>query len=357
MRADILTWLEMGLLAGLVTVAFTPLVRRAAAGWGWLARPHARSVHREPVPTAGGVAIFAGFWAAAGAAALAGVDVVRQEGWPLLLASALVLVTGLVDDRYQLAPGWKFLGQLAAAALLVATGTRIEFVTHPAGGMIPLGPWAAAVTVLWLVALTNTMNFLDGLDGLAAGTSAIASLALLAIAAQRDQVGVAFLCAALAGSALGFLPYNFNPARIFMGDTGGQFLGFVLAAIAVEGALKGPAAVAVTTVFLTLGLPLLDGVGAIVRRLLGRRPIYEGDRGHVHHRLLERGFTHRTAVLVLYAVNLAMAVGALLTMELPITLGTAHFALLGGAALAFARYLGVFRPAPLPGPPRANRPL
>ncbi|MBO8142654.1 MAG: undecaprenyl/decaprenyl-phosphate alpha-N-acetylglucosaminyl 1-phosphate transferase [Firmicutes bacterium] len=299
-------------------------------------KPGPRRVHAWPVPTGGGLAIYLGFW----------VPVLAVYGWDdglagLFFGSAVITLVGLIDDWVELKPGIKLLGQLLAAAVLVGFGTRIQFVTNPLGGMVYLGSWGVPLTLLWIVAVTNMLNIMDGLDGLAAGIASIAGLPLLLIAWQREQVFVAFLTAALIGSTIGFLRYNFNPARVFMGDTGGMLLGFMLGAISVEGALKGATTIALTVPLLVLGVPVFDTVCAVVRRSMNGRPISEADDRHIHHQLLRAGLSQRQAVLVLYTISAVLGVVALGTVRLGAAQALAVMVLLGAAFVAWARRLGV----------------
>ncbi len=324
------------LTALLVTVLLTPLVQKWAVRRGYVDYPGGRRVHTRPTPRAGGLAIYAGFWVAMLLWSHRG----PQQLWPLWLASTLIVGLGLLDDARNLRPAIKFAGQLVAATFLVLMGTRIDFVTNPLGGMIYLGYWAIPVTIFWLVAVTNTLNFIDGLDGLAAGVASIACIPLFLVALQLDRTSAAFMTIALAGAAVGFLRYNFNPARIFMGDTGAMFLGFMLAAIAVEGALKGAAALSLAIPILALGVPVLDTTLAIIRRWASGRPVYEADKGHLHHRLLALGLTQRQAVMVLYAASGVLAGAALWVTHLNPAEGMALMATLAVVAVILAQRLG-----------------
>jgi UDP-GlcNAc:undecaprenyl-phosphate GlcNAc-1-phosphate transferase len=208
-----------------------------------------------------------------------------------------------------------------AAAVAVRLGVKIEFITNPFGsGMIYLGFWGIPLTILWIVGMVNVVNFLDGLDGLAAGVSIIGAFALFAVASSRGQVFASALAVALAGSALGFLPYNFNPATIFMGDAGAMLLGFTLAVISVEGALKGAATIALAVPMFTLGVPILDTVFSIVRRVHRGTPFYQADKEHIHHRLLSNGFSHRGAVILIYAITGCLGMMAILMARFGVTL-------------------------------------
>lgn len=312
------------LFALIASLVLTPLVRALALRAGIVDRPGERSVHDEPVPILGGVALYVAFalavWLFAGGGG---------ENRGLLLGGAAILALGLADDwgkaRGFRQPGWlferegrglrpwvKLAGQAGAALILCAFGVQIVMVRLPIVGTEFFNSFAVPVTVLWVICLTNVINLIDGLDGLAAGICAIAALTLLGTAIDSGQGLLAvLLSAALLGSCVGFLPWNWAPARIFMGDAGSMFLGFALAAVSVEGALKSPAVVALAVPVLAVGLPVFDTLLAVIRRLRRGRPIGSADREHLHHRLLQIGLSPRDAVLLLYFVSGWLAVGAL----------------------------------------------
>jgi UDP-GlcNAc:undecaprenyl-phosphate GlcNAc-1-phosphate transferase len=328
------------ILIGIVSLVFamvatwvvTPLVIRLAHGLGALDLPGARKIHDQPVPRIGGLAVYLGFLAGLALAGyLAGTlgDMARVAVYRgLTIAATGMLVAGLIDDLWGLSFRWKFAAQIAAASYVWTCGFQIENVTNPLGGTLHLGVWSLPLTVLWIVGITNAVNLIDGLDGLATGTALITTAAVAVIAVTRAEIGTAGACVALAGSLVGFLYYNFNPARIFLGDSGSMFLGFVLAVTAVRGSQKGTTAVALIVPLLVLGLPVLDTSLAILRRLNrlrsrgARSPnaaryvlrnlheVFLPDRGHIHHRLLEIGLSHRRAVVTLYAVAVAFALCA-----------------------------------------------
>jgi UDP-GlcNAc:undecaprenyl-phosphate GlcNAc-1-phosphate transferase len=312
--------------------AVTPLVIRMAHALGALDLPGARKVHAQPVPRIGGLAVFFGFVAGL---ALAGYltgtlgDVARVSVYHgLTVAATGLLLAGLLDDVWGLSFLWKFGAQIAAASYVWSCGFQIESVTNPLGGTLHLGVASLPLTVLWIVGITNAVNLIDGLDGLATGTALITTAAVAVIAIARSELGTAAACVALAGSLAGFLFYNFNPARIFLGDSGSMFLGFVLAVTAVRGSQKGTTAVALLVPLLVLGLPVLDTSFTVVRRLNRLRSqgagspssaryvlrnihhVFLPDRGHIHHRLLEIGLSHRRAVVTLYVVAAVFAVSA-----------------------------------------------
>ena len=296
------------MVAGALSLLLTPAVRWLAIRMNFLALPVSRSVHKSPVPYMGGVAIYLAF-------VLTSVmywDLSDSSLQGLLLAGGFMVLVGVVDDLMNLPPAVKLMGQVAAVIILVLYGISIEKVTHPWGGFIHFGYWSIPVTMLWVLAFTNALNFIDGLDGLAAGVALIASLTFLNVALQTGQPLLAvYICAVLGGAALGFLPYNFHPAKIFMGDAGSMFLGFMLASISIVGTLKSTAAIALGIPILVLGLPVMDTVWAIFRRLSNGQAVYQADRNHFHHRLLKMGMSHREAVLVMYCVSGWMGISAL----------------------------------------------
>ena len=283
------------ILALVFSWLFTPIYKRVAWKLGMVDKPNPRRLNKVPIPNGGGLAIMGAFWLAV---VLKGVYHPSLKG--LAVGSVIIGLTGVIDDRWELNPGLKFIGQLLAAVAVVAGGTVIQFATNPFGGMVYLGWWGIPITVAWITAVANMFNFIDGIDGLAAGVAVIACLPLFAVALQLGYTFVAVLLLALAGSALGFLRYNFSPAKLFLGDTGAMFLGFMLGSLAVEGTLKGAATVAFAIPILILGLPVIEIVCSVVRRTRNGVPVYQADQGHLHHRLLEMGLSQKQAVLLLY---------------------------------------------------------
>lgn len=306
-------------LAAALSGAATPLVRKLAFRCGAAHAPRSRDVHREPIPRWGGLAIFAAFALTLVVGALIvhfGFDrpvaprAVRA-GIGVVLAGFILTVVGAIDDRWELSAGKQLIIQLLCAVLVIPFGVEIAFVSNPfGGGMIPLGWVAYPITVLWLVGVANAVNWIDGIDGLAAGVSGIGAFTLALMAAWSKQPALTILAAALFGSLLGFLPYNFNPARIFMGG-GAQVVGFILASISAVGAFKAPVAAAVAVPILILALPLFDTAAVIFKRWRSGRPIYQADQSHLHHRLLARGFSQRQTVLILYGISLCLCLVAL----------------------------------------------
>lgn len=323
-----------------VAYFLTPRIIEVAVKAGAMDAPDARKVHTKPIPRMGGLAIYAGFVLAV----LASMHVSR-EIFGLLMGGTVILIVGMIDDLRQLSAKTKLLGQIVAASVLIFFDIRIDWITNPFGEMVYVDFLSVPLTILWVVGLTNTVNLIDGLDGLAAGVSTIASVTILLVALQQDFWIVAILTAALAGSALGFLQYNFNPAKIFMGDTGSMFLGYMLAAISVIGAVKSAATIALIVPIVALGLPIMDTAFAIIRRYMSGRPIFKPDRGHLHHRLLEMGFSQKQAVLLMYVISGCLGLSAIALTEVNNGLGVLIVLAILGAAFFGARKIGVLKAA------------
>jgi len=307
-------------LSACVTYGLTPLVRKLAFRVGAVDVPKDdRRVHTKPIPRMGGLAIFIGFLVSY----MMFSDMEPIKMGAIIFGASLMVITGIIDDIHTINAKTKLLFQLIAAVALYMSGIRIEFFSNfinPEQGLIPIGLLSFPVTVFWIVGITNTVNLIDGLDGLAAGISSIGAVTLtlvalqfggqdLALAAHMNEI--ALLTIIIAGACIGFLPHNFNPARIFMGDAGSLMLGFLLASASVDGALKGTAVLAFAIPILALGLPIFDTAFAILRRLLSGRSITEADKGHLHHRLLQVGMDQKRAVLTLYLIAALMGASAI----------------------------------------------
>jgi UDP-GlcNAc:undecaprenyl-phosphate GlcNAc-1-phosphate transferase len=302
-------------VAAATSYLLTPIVRQLALRYGAAHQPRARDLHIRPVARWGGLAIYAAFllgllvslaWVTRGPGGEIPARTVKA-GVGLLLGGTVLSIIGAVDDRYELSPRRQFAAQILCAAMVIPFGVLIDVVSNPfrPGGMVSLGVWAYPVTLLWIVGVTNAINWIDGLDGLAAGICAIAATALVLLAAQSRELAVVLILASLGGSLVGFLRHNFAQARIYMGG-GAPFVGFCLATTSAFAAFKAATAVALLVPVLILGVPILDTVIVITRRLAAGRPIYQADKSHIHHRLLARGFTPRQTVLILYAVSLGL---------------------------------------------------
>lgn len=337
--------LIMGLAAA-TSWGTTPLMRFFAVNAALFDMPDVRKVHATPTPLLGGGALYLGGLVGLGAVFL-GSTAVRsafQERWPWLLASStLVVIGGAWDDARHWQARWKLLWQVAAAALLYLGGVRMEVITNPLHGTeLTLAPWLSIlVTIGWLVSVMNAINLIDGLDGLACGTSAIVALFLLTIAYRLNNTATAYLLAAIVGSCAGFLPYNWPPARIFMGDAGSQLLGLLLGvAPLMEFQYKAATAVALMVPLTTLAIPISDIALAIVRRLQGRRSIFRADKQHLHHRLLDLGLTQRQVVMLMYLMTAYLGVIAVLFVLIPQQHAFILLALLGLGLFMGMRTIG-----------------
>lgn len=300
------------LISFIISLLFTPVAIKLAPVLGFMDIPKDnRRMHKKPMPLAGGTAIYLGV-----IICLLIFLRDKKDLFYLIASSSLILISGLIDDKVGLSPKMKILFQISAAIILVLGGSRIEFFTNFLKGsflshmenVIWLEYLSVPFTIFWIVGITNTVNLIDGLDGLAAGVSGICALSLMFIALKMDLITVALLSAIVAGGALGFLPYNFNPAKIFMGDTGALFLGFMLSYISVQGVMKYATALTIFVPVLVLGVPVFDTTFAMIRRFLSGKKISEADKGHLHHRLLALGLSQRQTVLILYTISIIFGV-------------------------------------------------
>lgn len=302
--------LSIVFVLGIVSCALlTRTVRNLALSREWVDPPDSgRHLHGTPVPRLGGVALFLTVLGLAGAGVL-----VRGRVGPaafsinttfgILVPAVLVFLVGLYDDFRGLGPAAKFGAQVVAACLLYFDGIRIHQFTFLFGGGNLSGVFGLPLTIAWVLLITNAFNLIDGLDGLAAGAALFSTLVLLVVSLLGGNHFVAFLAVVLAGAIAGFLRFNFNPATIFLGDSGSLFIGFLLSALALAGSQKASTMVAVAIPVVCFGLPILDVAIAVVRRFLSGKPLFRGDSEHIHHRLLKRGLSQRHAVLVLYGVS------------------------------------------------------
>ena len=299
------------------TFATTPLVRRFAFKIGAIDIPKDnRRMHKKPTPRIGGFAIIFGFTVAT----LCFAQPSRQL-YGTLAGAAIIAVMGVIDDCKNLPAKLKFVIQIIAALVFVFAGDiKIDVFTNP--NFLSDNPYwvlpewlSVTLTVIWIVFITNAVNFIDGLDGLAAGVSAIMSISLVFISIRVGEYSIAILGIALMGSCFGFLPFNFNPAKIFMGDTGSTFLGFMLATLSIQGVLKSYAVISFAVPLLILGLPLFDALFAMIRRILRGQSPMTADRGHLHHRLVDMGFSQKQTVFILYAISGVLGITAVLLAE------------------------------------------
>ncbi len=301
--------------AGLLSLLSTPVVKEFAWKIGAIDIPRdSRRMHDHPIPRLGGLAIALSFLLTV----LLFTEMDRQmEG--MILGSLMILALGVVDDCVTLKAAPKLIVQNLAAMLVVMHGCTIQFLTDPfssvPGTYFDLGIMAGPVTVVWIVLMTNAVNFIDGLDGLAVGVSSISASFMLVIALLVSEKHVAVVLACLLGSCLGFLPYNLHPAKIFMGDSGSTFLGFILAVLSIQGLFKMYAVISFTVPFLILGIPFLDIAFAVIRRLWKHRNPMTADREHIHHRLIDMGFSQKQTVAITYGVTGVLGMSAVLLAE------------------------------------------
>lgn len=352
------------LLSMLLAAALTPLVRQLALSRGWLdLAVGSRKLHGRPVPRLGGLAIVLAFFAPI--LLLRVVQSSMSERlwseplriWSLLGGGVVIATLGLVDDLRGLGALQKLTVQFGVAGLLWAAGVRIETLATPFGGVLSTGVFALPLTLFWIVGVINAMNLIDGLDGLAGGVALFALGATFVVAAVRADAMMALLSAALAGGVLGFLVYNWNPASIFMGDTGAMFLGYVLGVGSILTRQKSSTAVALLVPIVALGLPIADTLLAISRRALLGRSIFSADRDHIHHRLLALGLSPRQAVLVLWSMSALLCLSALILSFANSALVAATLlvlAIVGFFAMRQLGYLSVRASAPGDGQRQRN---
>ncbi|MDA8211284.1 MAG: MraY family glycosyltransferase [Clostridia bacterium] len=334
-------------IALLLSLIITPGVIKLAFKVGAIDKPNSRKVHARVMPRLGGLAIFAAF----ALPAMLALDFNRQF-IGLLLGGVVILVLGVMDDLKDISPKVKLAGQLVAALILIGFGTKVENLTNPFGSdPIHLGWLSIPVTVFWIVGVTNAVNLVDGLDGLAAGIAAIAA-ATLGLVAMENDPAITLVAFTLVGAILGFMRYNFNPARIFMGDSGSLFLGYTLAGLAIMGLAKSATVFSLFIPVLVLGVPILDTLFAIIRRIVNDQPIFQADKAHLHHCLLASGLSHRQTVLVIYLIHGALSGVAVLLNELTTTQGMLILLGISVVTLIGANRLGVM--GRLPQPQEAN---
>jgi UDP-GlcNAc:undecaprenyl-phosphate GlcNAc-1-phosphate transferase len=306
--------------AAVLSLALTPIVRGLADRRGVVDHPHERRINTAPIPRGGGVAVAAAFLLVAivlmAAAPALGLE--REFGEldagelvALLAGGALAAVLGALDDRFDLRARWQLGGQVGLAIVAVVLGIEVGAIANPFGPGVILfeGAFAAGFTVFWIVGMVNSVNFIDGLDGLSGGIALIAAVTLgaLSLTPQVNQPAVAILCLGLAGAVVGFLRWNFHPATVFAGTAGTMFLGYTLALLAILGTAK------VAVALLVLGVPIIDTFWTFVRRVASGRSPFTPDRGHLHHRLLDLGLSHRRTVLLIYAMCSGLGVVSLVT--------------------------------------------
>lgn len=290
----------------IASILITPIVKKLAVKIGATDQPNYRKVHKDVMPRLGGLAIYLSF-----AAGTLFFFPESKYTWPVLLGATIIIVTGVLDDLKELSAKVKLGGQLLAAAVVVIGGVQVEFINLPFGGQLDFGYMSIPITILWIVGITNAINLIDGLDGLAAGVSAIALLTISGMAITMGNVFVVFAGLMMLGSTVGFLVYNFYPAKIFMGDTGALFLGFMISVLSLLG-FKNVTLFSLIIPVIILGVPISDTLFAIVRRVVHRKPLSAPDKSHLHHCLLNLGYSHPESVLMIYAVSALFSLAAII---------------------------------------------
>ncbi|WP_423799686.1 glycosyltransferase family 4 protein [Neobacillus sp. SAB-20_R2A] len=284
-------------LCFICSILLTPLVKKLAFKIGATDKPNQRKVHQKIMPRLGGLAIYLSF--------IVGMLIMRPDApyaIPIVLGSIIIVITGIADDVMELSAKIKFLAQIVAAAIVVIWGgVHLEFINLPFGGQIDFGYLSIPLTIFWIVGITNAINLIDGLDGLAAGVSSIALITISGMAIIMGDGYVTTVASLVLASTLGFLIYNFHPAKIFMGDTGALFLGFMISVLSLLG-FKNVTLISFIVPVIILGVPISDTFFAIIRRIVNKKPLSAPDKSHLHHCLLRLGFTHRQTVLIIYAM-------------------------------------------------------
>ncbi|WP_174728950.1 glycosyltransferase family 4 protein [Mesobacillus harenae] len=299
----------LAFVTSFVTVLIiTPLVIKFAVKIGATDKPNHRKVHQKVMPRLGGLAIFIGVVAGYFASGLYSERILT-----ISLGAILIIAVGILDDLYELSAKVKFSGQILIAILIVSSGLTIDFLTIPfIVERMELGWLAYPITVFWIVGITNAVNLIDGLDGLAAGISTIGLAAIAILAGLSGKGLILTLSLIVLASTLGFLFYNFHPAKIFMGDTGALFLGYSISILSLLGLYKSVTLFSIIIPIIILGVPVFDTTFAIIRRLINKQPISAPDKSHLHHRIMELGLSHRNTVLVIYGLGILFSVAAIL---------------------------------------------
>ncbi|OEH92181.1 glycosyltransferase family 4 protein [Bacillus solimangrovi] len=295
----------------LLTLVLTPLVKRLAIKIGAVDKPNQRKVHQRIMPRLGGLAIYLSTMAGLLIAMPMLNDVQNSVSiWPILIGATIIIITGVLDDMYELSPKVKLTGQIMAAVIVILGGVKVEFINLPFGGELNLGLMAVPLTFFWIIGITNAINLIDGLDGLAAGVSSIVLLTISTMAVLMGNTFVIIIGLILLASTVGFLFYNFHPAKIFMGDTGALFLGFMISVISILG-FKNITVFSLLLPAIILGVPISDTLFAIIRRIVQKKPLSAPDKSHLHHCLLRLGFSHRKTVLIIYGMSALFGIAAI----------------------------------------------
>ncbi|KOO37212.1 glycosyltransferase family 4 protein [Priestia koreensis] len=297
------------LICFIASVLVTPLVKKLAFKIGATDKPNNRKVHQKIMPRLGGLAIYISF--------LIGYFILTPNSQyvkvdAMLIGSTIIIITGVLDDMIELSAKIKLLGQVLAAGIVVVYGgVQVDFVNLPFGGTLEFGFLSIPLTMLWIIGITNAINLIDGLDGLAAGVSSIVLITISGMAIMKGDMFVASMGMIVLGGTLGFLVYNFHPAKIFMGDTGALFLGYMISVLSLLG-FKNVTIISFIVPVIVLGVPISDTFFAIIRRVVNKKPLSAPDKSHLHHCLLNLGYSHRQTVLIIYGMSAIFGLAAVI---------------------------------------------
>jgi len=325
----------------IISFILTPLARKLAFKVGALDIPKdARKIHKKPMPYFGGLAIYV--------AIISCMFVYmphNEANISIMIGATIIVLTGIVDDMYGMPAKIKLIMQIIAASIAIMGGVKIHFITNPlsATGMSLLRDLTIPITLFWIVGITNTINLIDGLDGLASGVASIAAATLLLTAALKGYDFIVMQCAIIVGASLGFLPFNFNPAKIFMGDTGSLLLGYMLAVTSILGMVKSVAAVALVVPVFALGVPIFDTTFAIIRRYINKKPIMEADKDHLHHKLMRKGLNQRQTVLIMYFISMMLGLAAIIVSDADPRIGIVVIGVVVVLVLYLGNKIGLFK--------------
>lgn len=291
----------------ILSLVITPFIKKLAIKFGAVDKPDERKVHKKLMPRLGGIAIYVSF--------IIGVFLFLPEmvhDLPILIGATLIIIIGIVDDLFCLSAKAKFSGQIIAALIPILSGLQISYITVPNGNVIEFGLLAIPITLFWIVGITNAINLIDGLDGLAAGVSSIALFTIAVLSMTLGDPSTFLMGILLMGSTLGFLVFNFYPAKIFMGDTGSLFLGYMISVLSILGLTKSATILSLIIPIIILGVPIIDTTFAIIRRLVNGKPLTAPDKYHLHHCLIRLGFTHRQSVICIYLLSILFSLAAII---------------------------------------------
>ena len=304
------------ILAAVVTFILVPVIRQVSVRCGAVTLPGGRHRHKGVIPLSGGLAIFFGFLSAA-----LFLNNASPEILGFLIGATVIASVGFIDDKFKLPPIAKFLGQTAAALIVITAGVRIGFIGNLGSGndgVYHLGFLSLPLTFIWIIGITNAINFIDGLDGLASGVSSIAAFTLGTVALMSGRTDVAVICFTLGAASIAFLPYNFTnhpKYKIFMGDSGSGFLGYSLGVLSIMGVTKVAAVFSMLVPIIILAIPIFDTGYAIIRRLISGKSPFEADRKHLHHRIMDKGYSNKQTAVVIYIVTLVLSLVAIMSMS------------------------------------------